>query len=488
MLPLVLALAAFADPPELVEATREIRDSLGGGAQTFTIDSAILEQARAIDVVLPPSFDATSSDRRYPVIVFFDAEENVACYSAALDHLVRYGLVPESILVGVENLEGASWDARVHDLTPPGLSVSGSGLHEGGERFLDFIEQELLPAVDRQFRGGAPRTMIGHSSGGILATWAAATRPAWRAVIAIDAPIHLADSWLAKRLIERAGASSDPLRYIYLGCRFDWPKAKWSELVAAAPETWRLHSEKLDGEAHETVGMIGAYVGLREAFRDWSRVAAPQSPTTRVLPYYESVSAALGAPLPPPKRVLRNAVEDLLMEGRGTQARTAFEQLVAGYGAPQDADDLLAQIEDVEKRPPPQETVESFLSAPFPTPDEAAAFVGDWIGDVWMNPEEPRDRSTTLEIRVVDGRVTGRTVQHGPDGEELVMQWEHLRITPDGLTWGFMNGMRPHGLLLFEGKLDGDTLAGKERMAGIDFVRPDGSRPPILEFEFERVK
>src|SRR4030095_12324967 len=92
---------------------------------------------------------------------------------------------------------------RVYDLTPPGLSVSGSSLNEGGDRFLDFIEQELLPAVDRQFRGGAPRTFLGHSSGGILATYVAATRPMFRAVVAIDTPTEFGDNWLPKKLTTR---------------------------------------------------------------------------------------------------------------------------------------------------------------------------------------------------------------------------------------------------------------------------------------------
>ena len=88
------------------------------------------------------------------------------------DELARNGQAPEMIVVGIENLGTDA--ARVFDLTPPGMSVSGSDRSQGGDRFLDFIERELLPAVDKQFRGGLPRALVGHSSGGILATYAAA--------------------------------------------------------------------------------------------------------------------------------------------------------------------------------------------------------------------------------------------------------------------------------------------------------------------------
>ena len=63
-----------------------------------------------------------------------------------------------------------------------------------------------------------------------------------------------------------------------------------------------------------------------------------------------------------------------------------------------------------------------------------------------------------------------------------------LKITPQGMTWGSMNGMRPRGVVLFEGKLEGDILSGIDRFGGIDFRRPDGSAPPPLHFSFKRVR
>lgn len=103
--------------------------------------------------VLPPSFSVSAATRRYPVTVVLDGEASVPPIAAVSDELTRNGLIPESVIVAITNTN------RLRDLTPPGVSVSGSSLREGGDRFLDFIEKELLPAVDRQFRGGAPRTL-----------------------------------------------------------------------------------------------------------------------------------------------------------------------------------------------------------------------------------------------------------------------------------------------------------------------------------------
>ena len=121
----------------------------------------------------------------------------------------------------------------------------------------------------------APRAFVGVSSGGILATYVAATRPTYRAVVSLDAPIHLGDNWLAKKLTERAAAPLAPVRYASLEARFGWPDTAWNALVAKAPASWSLYREKFQSEGHETMQMLGAYLGLRQVFKDYSRFAAP---------------------------------------------------------------------------------------------------------------------------------------------------------------------------------------------------------------------
>src|SRR5215813_1626122 len=308
-------------PSLIPESARNVPASRGGNALSFQISSSILKETRRILVVLPESYSRTAAERRYPVTVIVDGEYLIAPIAAVSDELSRNGQIPESVIVGIENVGGADWLAsnkkRVYDLTPPGLSVSGSSRNEGGDRFLDFIEQELLPALDRQFRTAAPRAFVGVSSGGILATYAAATRPTYRAVVSLDAPVHLDNNWLAKKLTERAAAPFAPVRYASLEAKFGWLDAAWNALVAKAPASWSLYREKFKLEGHETMQMLGAYLGLRQVFKDYSRFAAPESPTTSILPYYAKVGASLGASVLPPKKLLQNVVEDLLMEGRG---------------------------------------------------------------------------------------------------------------------------------------------------------------------------
>ena len=90
-----------------------------------------------------------------------------------------------------------------------------------------------------------------------------------------------------------------------------------------------------------------------------------------------------------------------------------------------------------------------------------------------------------LRIRVVDGRVEGETVHRPAPGTELVQKWTYMQLTSDGLTFGYINGMRPRGMLLFEGTRRGDTLAGDMRFAGINVRGPNGEAVPTIHFEYQ---
>ena len=490
-----LALTVSAHAAEerrlVADAVHNLTATRGAMASAYTIDSRILHETRRIFVLTPPSFQRSAPSRHYPVTVVLDGEYLMPTVAVVMDELSRNGQIPESIIVGIENISMessmASNEKRVYDLTPPGLSVSGSDRHQGGDAFLDFIEKELLPEIDQKFRGAAPRILIGVSSGAVLATYAAATRPAFAVVISLDAPIALDDNWLAMRLRERARKTS-PLRYATLEAKFGWPEAEWKELTASAPTTWRLFREKLPLEGHETVQMVGAYTGLRQLFGDYSRLSAPMAPTASILPYYETVSASLGSAVVPPRRVLREVIENLISEGRGAAARATHDTLVQAYGGEKDDAALLSQIADAERLPPPSETVESLLSVRFPSPEEAAGIIGDWTGDIWMRDGQPRKGDLVLRIRVVDGRVIGETVRRGPGGDSMVRRWDYLKITPEGFTWGVLNGRRPRGVMLFVGKVKGDVLGGESRWGGVRVTMPDGSPSEPLHFSFKRIR
>lgn len=450
---------------------------------SLQFESRVLGQTRPVFVGLPRSFAKTA--RSYPVLIVLDAEAQFPIAVMVSSQLAALGHMPEAIVVGIPNID--QFDGRVHDMTPPGLSVSGSSKNEGGEKFLDFIEKELMPALEKQYRANGMIILEGHSSGGIIASYAAATRPAFRFVLSLDLPARLGDNWIPHRMIERAGKlSSTPLRYVSLESRYGWSDSTWSMFTATAPKTWRLVRQKLDHESHVSLPFVGLYLGLRTLFEDYQVISAPESPTTKTLTYYHDMEKSWGYPVIPPSGLLRRLFEDLEMEGQSKPAAEAYRLLVEGYGAPADSAEYKTRLANLAKLPPLTETIEGLLSTPAPKTSDARRLIGEWRGVDWINEEDKHQ--IRLRLRDSAGVLVGEWVSYPEPGVEMVQKLTYLKVVPNGLDFGFMNGMRPRGMLLHEGRFDGDALKGVMRFGGVRIVRPPGMPgPPTVWFELKRV-
>ncbi|WP_426954637.1 alpha/beta hydrolase [Muricoccus radiodurans] len=117
----------------------------------------------------------------YPLIVLLDAN---AAFATAVESLRSQARRPEAtgvtpaILLGIGYPTEAPTDraGRTRDYTP---AVTGAPAGTGGaDAFLDFVERELLPAVETEFPvDRARRAVFGHSLGGLLVLHTLFTRP-----------------------------------------------------------------------------------------------------------------------------------------------------------------------------------------------------------------------------------------------------------------------------------------------------------------------
>jgi predicted alpha/beta superfamily hydrolase len=465
------------------DAGRSVPGRIGKSA-AYTLRSAILGERRRINIATPASFEMSASTRRYPVVIAFDGESLFAPKIFAAQYLADAGQMPEVLLVGVENMGGER--GRVHDLTPPGLSVSGSSQQENGESFLDFLEKELVPALERQFRAGRPRVLIGHSSGAVLASYAAAARAqTFPFVLAIDTPAHLQDGWLTARLMEAARKPApQQVRFVSMEARFGWSDKAWQGLQAAAPAAWKLHREKLNNESHNSMVLLATYLGLRQLFADYSILSAPDSPTSAAIQHYRKLAADYGDAPVPPRPLLTRVVEDFLMEGRAADARSTLDTLMEGYGDFQEATQLRAQIAEAAKLPPLAETVEDLLSAPKPDQKAIAPFLGEWNGT--MRYDESPAQPVRLRLELRDGVASGSWISWPGPQTELAMPLQYIKVVEGGLHFGFMNGMRPRGMLMHEAVLRDGQLEGEVHFRGIRFTYPEGMKEPRITFSLRR--
>jgi len=170
------------------------------------IQSKILNEQREVWVYVPRSASDTNySKQRYPVVYLLDGELFFSSVVGMIQPLSSAYFCPEMIVVGIPNTD------RTRDLTPTHMDscqfldlvmdfdiCKNSG---GGEKFISFIEQELMPHIDSLYPTAPYRILIGHSFGGltVMNTFIHHTN-LFKAYVAIDPAM----SWDNQKLLKEA--------------------------------------------------------------------------------------------------------------------------------------------------------------------------------------------------------------------------------------------------------------------------------------------
>ena len=170
------------------------------------IQSKILNEQREVWVYVPSSAsDTVYSKQRYPVVYLLDGELFFSSVVGMIQQLSKAYVCPEMIVVGIPNTD------RMRDLSPTHMDSSqfldyvmhfemckNSG---GGEKFISFIEKELMTYIDSLYPTAPYRILIGHSMGGltVMNTFIHHTN-LFKAYVAIDPTM----SWGNQKLLEEA--------------------------------------------------------------------------------------------------------------------------------------------------------------------------------------------------------------------------------------------------------------------------------------------
>lgn len=181
----------------------------------ISIDSKVLGEQRNIFVYLPSGYDQTKQG--YPVIYILDARGNFFFSSAVVDFLSRSQLMPRSIVIGIPNTD------RNRDFTP--VPFEGSQTSGGADMFLEFMEKELIPHVEKNYRTQPYKTLFRHSLCGMFAIYTLFEKPEmFNAFIAVSPYLQYADQYVVDRaelaLSENAGFNNH--LFITLGNEPNW--------------------------------------------------------------------------------------------------------------------------------------------------------------------------------------------------------------------------------------------------------------------------
>jgi predicted alpha/beta superfamily hydrolase len=174
------------------------------GAEIKTFYSRILGENRKIRIQIPPGMNEFDS---YPVLYLLDGEVQMNMVAGQVQYLSEaYKIIPNLIVVGIDNTD------RNRDLTPthsiigrdgkPDSSANGPWKNSGGgERFLQFLREELVPYINQHYRTVPFRILAGHSLGGLMAIYCIAHHPEdFNAYIAISPSLQWDNNYLLKEL------------------------------------------------------------------------------------------------------------------------------------------------------------------------------------------------------------------------------------------------------------------------------------------------
>ncbi|NMH86285.1 alpha/beta hydrolase-fold protein [Flavivirga algicola] len=162
-----------------------------------SLQSNVLNEQRKIWVHVPNTLKG--SKEKYPVIYLLDGDAHFVSVTGMLRQMSSINgttKVPKMIVVAIPNTD------RMRDLTPThvenGKRPNTSG---GGIKFMDFLENELIPYINNKYPVNQYRTLIGHSLGGLTAINILLKRPhLFNNFIAIDPSLW----WDNRRVLNEA--------------------------------------------------------------------------------------------------------------------------------------------------------------------------------------------------------------------------------------------------------------------------------------------
>jgi len=159
-------------PEYLVETQYPLID-----AKVFEFHSEKAGRNYKIIVSLPASYATSGADIRYPVFYTVDGQWHFSVAQAASGGLYYDRGARESIVVGI-TWEGDVANAnrlRVEDFTPTNTEFNAAS--GKADKYLDFIQFELIPYMAKNYRTSDDRTLSGSSFGGLLTLYCLFTRP-----------------------------------------------------------------------------------------------------------------------------------------------------------------------------------------------------------------------------------------------------------------------------------------------------------------------
>jgi uncharacterized protein len=320
LLALPLFIVAFS-----LFASAQVKPIAGVIYLQHTFKSEIMGEERSILVHVPASY--SQSDEKYPVVYILDANPQNAMMVGIVDQQARAGQIPETIVVGIQNTN------RNFDLTPTPMTFPGE--RGNGEKFMQFVEKELVPMIEKSYRTQPFRMFAGHSFGGLMVVYSFATRPdLFNAYIASSPALHWDNRVVIKRAEETFKQKRDFKKTMFMSIAneqgfIDDANAFRDVLKKASPKGFEYEFRQFKDEDHSWASLVAYYAGLRKIFAGWKPV---ETATFEELEsHYKELSKRFGYKILIPETAFGRIGGQFVQANQLTQAIDIFKKAVETY-------------------------------------------------------------------------------------------------------------------------------------------------------------
>jgi predicted alpha/beta superfamily hydrolase len=324
--------------------------------ERITVHSNVLNEDRAILVRMPAA--AQGKKDKYPVLYLADGDGHINEVGAIIDFLASQNRCTPLIVVGIPNTD------RTRDLTPTrsdqkspqGVVVREEPTSGGGDKFLEFIQMELFPEIEKRYPTQHYRIFAGHSLGGLLAIHALIAHPdMFNAYIAVSPSmqwdnqhtLHQAQQFFAKQKefnktlffsLGNEGAQPNPM-----GDGFEQMQKLFT---TSTPKGFLVRSARYPDEDHGSTTFLAHYSGLRTVFDGWAmprdvKNGLPVGGLKGVEQHYRELSQRFAFPVSA-EQTINQMGYNLLGQKKIEDALAAFKRNVELYPGSANVYDSLA--------------------------------------------------------------------------------------------------------------------------------------------------
>jgi predicted alpha/beta superfamily hydrolase len=231
----------------------------------ISFESKVLNERKTI-VVIPPYNYKDRPDEKFPVVYVLDPGNNLfATFGIVNYYSDMLKIMPRMIIVGIVSID------REKDYLPTPSKEQPTG--GGADKFLRFINSELVPLIDSTYPANSERCIIGHSAGGLFAIYALENQPdLFNSFICIDPSLWYDDKSCIKKMPDflKNNKGTNKSIFISLSNEKEMGVLPFIDVLETyAPEGLKWDYIHYKNETHNSLGFKSICAGFEMIYKNW---------------------------------------------------------------------------------------------------------------------------------------------------------------------------------------------------------------------------